>query len=153
MIRAAINRCTHVGVFSSARRHRRRRGATAVEMALVTPFILLIVFSSIEFSRIVMVKQALTNAAREGCRTATLATTQDSADVDQTIRQYLKGCLADYDDQDMVTVTVNPTSMQECSSGTEITTRIEVRFSDVSWIPTQWAGDAVLVGTATMKRE
>jgi Flp pilus assembly protein TadG len=131
----------------------KRNGATAVEMALVAPFIFLIVFASIEFSRVVMIKQSLTNASREGCRVATLATTQDAADVDQAVRQYVQRCFAQYDDPDIVAVTITPSSLGSVASGTEITVQVEVQFSDVSWVPSKWANSLTLVGTSTMKRE
>ncbi len=130
-----------------------RPGATCVEMALVAPFIFLIAFGSLEFSRVLMVKQALTNAAREGCRSASLATTRSTTSCDNSVRQYLKRCFARYADQDVVTVTVTPANLDGIVSGTEITTQVEVRFSDVSWLPVTWATDARLIGTATMNRE
>lgn len=130
-----------------------RRGATAVEMAMVAPFIFLIVFGSMEFSRIVMVKQALTNSAREGCRVASLATTQDATDVDDAVRHYVQRCFQDYDDQNVVKVTVTPSDFSEVTSGTEITTTVEVHFSNVSWLPANWGKNTILIGTATMNRE
>ncbi len=60
----------------------RRRGAAVVEMAVVTPFLLTLVFGIIEFSWAMSVQQTLTNAAREGCRTAVIkgTTEQDVLD-------------------------------------------------------------------------
>ena len=52
------------------RSFRNCRGAAAVEFAFVAPFILFLVFGSIEFARMVMIKQVLTSAARDGCRHA-----------------------------------------------------------------------------------
>jgi hypothetical protein len=43
-------------------------------MAVVTPIFVLLVFGLIEFGRALMIKQAMTDAARAGSRTATLAT-------------------------------------------------------------------------------
>ena len=42
------------------------RGVAAVEFALVAPLFLLFLFGMIEFGRMVMVQQVLTNASREG---------------------------------------------------------------------------------------
>ncbi len=53
------------GRFSSS-----RRAAAAVEMALVLPLFLAIVFGIVEFGRALMVNQVLVNAAREGARHA-----------------------------------------------------------------------------------
>jgi Flp pilus assembly protein TadG len=48
---------------------RSRRGAAAVEFALVAPFFILLVLGMIELSRGMMVKGILSNAARKGCNT------------------------------------------------------------------------------------
>jgi Flp pilus assembly protein TadG len=48
----------------------RRRGATAVEAALVLPMVFLFLFGIFEYGRYVMTLQVMTNAAREGARYA-----------------------------------------------------------------------------------
>src|SRR3954452_6988074 len=50
----------------------RRRGSNAVEMAFVAPVFLMLVLGIIESSRLGMVSQLLTTAAREGCRVAVI---------------------------------------------------------------------------------
>ena len=52
-----------------------RRGVAVVEFAIIAPIVFLVIFGLMEMGRLVMVKQAVTNAAREGCREASLATT------------------------------------------------------------------------------
>ena len=54
------------------RRQRGRPGAAAVEFALVAPLLVMLVLGMIEFGRMMMVEQILTNAAREGARKAVL---------------------------------------------------------------------------------
>ena len=49
---------------------RNRRGAAAVEMAIVTPVFLLLAFGIIEFGRGLMVSNLVTIATREGARQA-----------------------------------------------------------------------------------
>src|SRR5258707_9130468 len=51
---------------------RRRSGTAAVEFAVILPFIMVLFLGIIEFGRVLMVQQILTNAAREGCRNAVL---------------------------------------------------------------------------------
>jgi len=46
------------------------RGAAAVELALVTPLLLLILFGIIDFGRMLHAQVTLTEAAREGARAA-----------------------------------------------------------------------------------
>jgi len=53
----------------------RARAAAIVEFAVVTPLLLVMVFGIIEYGYVFMVRQTLTNAAREGCRVAILQTT------------------------------------------------------------------------------
>jgi Flp pilus assembly protein TadG len=47
---------------------KQRRGATAVEAAMVLPIFLIFLFGIMEYGRYVMMRQVLTNAAREGAR-------------------------------------------------------------------------------------
>lgn len=49
-----------------------RKGAAAVEFALVAPVFLVLVFGIFEFGRGLMVSQVLTNTARAACRKAIL---------------------------------------------------------------------------------
>ncbi len=59
-----------------------RWAAVAVELAVVMPFLLLMLFGIIEYGWIFTVRQGLVTAAREGARTAALpgATEQEVAD-------------------------------------------------------------------------
>ncbi len=53
---------------------RARRGAALVEAALVLPLVLMFLFGILEYGRYVMMRQVLTNAAREGARYAQIHT-------------------------------------------------------------------------------
>ncbi len=61
----------------AGRRPRRRRAAAVVEMAVVTPLLLTLLFGVIEFGWIFMVMETMTNATREACRVAVLQGTTD----------------------------------------------------------------------------
>lgn len=52
-----------------------RRGAAVVEMAVVMPLLVTLLFGIMEFGHRFMVYQTLIQAAREGCRTAVLGVT------------------------------------------------------------------------------
>lgn len=135
---------------------RRRRGATVVEFALVVPVLLAFVFGLIEFGRMVMVQQSLTNSAREGCRKAVLATTSSGQDAEAVVRGYLQTAIPDASDVTKVRVSVTPASLAGISSGTPITVGVEVNSSDVSWLPGNFlglVGDPVLGARATQERE
>jgi len=60
MMRIGLNRQRHRG--------ENRRGAAAVEFALIVPVMLVFTFGLIEISRISMFKESLTQASREGAR-------------------------------------------------------------------------------------
>jgi Flp pilus assembly protein TadG len=71
----------------------RRRGATAVETALVLLPLLMFMFGIFEYGRLLMDWNLLDNAAREGCRYA-LANNQDttiSTDVTTIVTNYMAG--------------------------------------------------------------
>jgi Flp pilus assembly protein TadG len=51
---------------------RRVGGSVLIEAALTLPFLILLIMGIFEFGRILMIQQALTNAAREGARVAAL---------------------------------------------------------------------------------
>src|SRR5579885_747875 len=56
-----------------------RRGATAVEFALVAQVFFVLIFGMIEIGRACMVTQLLTEAARRACRKGVLEGTSSSA--------------------------------------------------------------------------
>ena len=66
-------------------RRRRRRGAAAIEFALVAPLFLLFIFAMIEFGRMMMVQQVLIQASRDGARHAIVngATVEDTRELIQ----------------------------------------------------------------------
>lgn len=66
----------------------RRRGATAVEMAIIAPLLLAILFAIIEFGWYFMARQMVHNAATEGVRLAILPG-WSAADVETAVRARL----------------------------------------------------------------
>lgn len=59
---------------------RDERGQATVELALILPIILLLVVGAMEFARVWNVYQVVTDAAREGARTAVVASPTRSPD-------------------------------------------------------------------------
>jgi Flp pilus assembly protein TadG len=70
-------------------RGKERRGAAVVEMAIVAPLLCTLLLGIIEYGWVFSVRQALTNAAREGARTAALAGST-SADVQNRVSSFLQ---------------------------------------------------------------
>lgn len=131
----------------------RRRGATIVEMAIVAPVFFVLVLAIIESARMVMIQQALTNAAREGCRHAVLSTTLDASEVDTAVRTYLSGVTPSANDSNICQVTMTPADLTTAQPGTEVTVSVQIQSSHISWMPAGHLRHVVLRGLAGMNRE
>jgi Flp pilus assembly protein TadG len=127
---------------------RNRRATAAVEFAVVAPVFLLMVFGMIEYGRMVMVYQVLTNASREGARVAVLdgATT---ASVTSQVNSYLSsGTITG------ATVTVSPNPPSNAEYGDPVTVTVSIPFSQVSWLPSpMYLGGKTLTSATVMRRE
>ena len=133
---------------------KRRRGAAVVEFAFVAPIFILLVFGMIEFGRMVMVQQVITNASREGARVSVLDGSTVS-DVETVVTDYLTAAAvtadSSYGGGDGITVSPDPDT---ASLGDPITVTIQVDFSDVSWIPSpMYLGGTKLRAASVMRRE
>jgi Flp pilus assembly protein TadG len=73
---------------------RRRFGRTAVEAALVIPLVLMLILGAFEYSRLIMAKQIMDNAAREGARYAVVNTTNSSSLTTAQIQTYVTNYMA-----------------------------------------------------------
>lgn len=125
-----------------------RLGAATVEFAVVVPVFFILVFGMIEFGRMVMVQQVLTNASREGARQAVLdgATTTE---VTTSVNSYLSsGSISG------ATITVSPNPPSNAAFGDPVTVTVSVPFSQVSWLPSpMFLGGKTLTATTVMRRE
>lgn len=128
---------------------KRRRGAAAVEFAFVAPVFFLMVFGLIEFGRMVMVQQVITNASREGARVGVLDGTT-GAEVLSAVDNYLEGASVAG-----ATVTVDPVEPATASYGEPVTVTVAVPFSQVSWLPSPMfiSGGTELSASTVMRRE
>lgn len=110
-----------------------RPGTAAVEFAIVLPFVMVVFLGIIEFGRVMMVQQVITNAAREACRSAVLpgGSISSSRDLVTTYLGNVNITLSSPTTQ--VTVSPDPTT---ATQGTAITVSITVPYSSVSWLPT-----------------
>ena len=132
--------------FRSCRRN--RRGAAVVEFAVVSPVFFLLVFGMIEYGRMVMVQQLLTNAAREGARVGVLDNSTAS-DVTTAVSNYLTAARITTS-----TVTCNPTSPSSAGYGQPVTVTVSVPFSQVSWLPSpMFLGGTTMTASSAMRRE
>jgi Flp pilus assembly protein TadG len=120
-------------------------------MALVSPLFVMLIFGMIEASRLGMVCQLLTTAAREGCRVAVI-NGMEQPDVQNRINAVLAG-------SGISVGTVTPTctppyAWDSAPSGTAITVSLSVPYSQVSWLPTpMFLKGATVSAAATMSSE
>jgi Flp pilus assembly protein TadG len=70
------------------RRLRRERGAELIEMAMVTPILLMIIAGIFDFGMMFRAWEIVTNAAREGARIGTLPG-YTAQDIDARVEQYM----------------------------------------------------------------
>jgi len=127
---------------------RHRRGAAMVEFAVVVPVFLLLVFGMIEYGRMVMVQQILTNAAREGARVGVLdGSTQTK--VNTAVSNYLTAAGISNS-----TTTVSPNPPSSAAATAPVTVTVSVNFNDVSWLPSPfYLGGKTISYSAPMRRE
>jgi Flp pilus assembly protein TadG len=120
-----------------------------VEFAMVAPIFLTMVFGIVEFGRLVMVQQVITNASREGSRRGVIdgASTDD---VETAVNNYLSGAAISSS-----TVTVSPNPPSSAGFGQPITVTVQVAYDDVSWLPAPFLVDANsnLTASSVMSRE
>jgi Flp pilus assembly protein TadG len=130
---------------------RNRRGAAAVEFAIVAPVFFMMVFGMIELGRAIMVQQILTNAAREGVRVGVLdSPTPTASVVTTTVTNYLqKAGIAG------ATVTIDPSEPTTAGYGAPVTVTVQIPFSSVSWLPAPWflKSTTQLKASTVMRRE
>lgn len=126
---------------------RNRRGAAVVEFAVVVPVFLTLVFGMIEYGRMVMVQQIITNAAREGARVAIL-TTATTSSVSSTVTTYLSNVSITG-----ATVTVSPNPPTSATAGTGVTVTVSIPYSSVSWMAPIFLSGKTLTASAVMRTE
>ncbi len=118
-----------------------------MEFAFIAPILVVLILGMIEFGRLMMVEQILTNAAREGCRAAVLSTGTTSS-ATSAVTTYLNGSGIT---GETVTVSPDPSS---AAAGTSITVTVSVPFNNVSWLAGPvWLGGKTLTATVIMRKE
>ena len=106
-----------------------RRGAAAVEFAIVAPIIFLFLFAGIEFCRLLMTYHGLEAAAQAGCRVAVAWETTDQ-DIEQTVAGHLAAFgISGY------TLSIDPSPAASAYQWDPITVEIAVAYDRVSWLP------------------
>jgi len=125
-----------------------RRGVAAVEFAPVAPLLFLMILGMIEFGRMMMVQQIITNPSREGARIAVLdgATTSD-------ILTSVNSLLSNSSIQGAA-ITVTPDPPSSAGYGEPVTVTVSTPFDQVSWLPWPiFLGGRQTTASTAMRRE
>jgi hypothetical protein len=125
-----------------------RRGAAVVEFALVVPVMLTLTFGLIEMGRISMVKEAVTQATREGARVG-VRPTASLDDVRTRVNEELQimGITG-------ATVVVTPTQWDAAMPGDDVSVSITIPISAVSLVPSSFSFASLdIVAETVMRRE
>jgi len=129
-------------------KNRQRRGAAVVEFALIAPLMLFFTFGMIEISRMMMVKNAATQATREGARAAVLPYASNQA-VLERVQQEL-GLVS----VDSAVIETEPANVATASPGSNILVRVRIDPDSVSWVPTFVSFTIPeIVAESTMRKE
>ncbi len=135
----------------NCRRSSKSRGAAAVEFAIVLPLFLSLVLGMIELGRAIMVMQALTYAAREGCRVAVLDGSTSSG-VTAKVDSAMDGANIGLPP---AIVSMSPSNPSSAKYDEPVTVTVQVRYGDITWLPIVefMQPNAMLKASITMRRE
>jgi Flp pilus assembly protein TadG len=136
-------------------RSRCRRGAAAVETALVLILATSMIFGVFEYCRLIMDWNLLNNAAREGCRYALVHNTAGtiSTDVQTTVTNFMGGETASYTN---FTVTVSGThngtntTVNNLAAGDLITVTVSGKYKFMNIVPLVTMPSLTLTSAVTM---
>ena len=131
-----------------SRSTRSLRGAAVVEFAFVAPLLIMLTFGMLELGRVVMVKQLLINASREGARMAILPASTAEEVIAHVTSELSNSSIGS------ANVVVTPASLAMAQSGAPVTVAVSVNASSVSWIPKPlFVFSQTIDATTTMRRE
>jgi len=119
-----------------------------LETALVLPVLALLILGMVEMSRFGMANQLLTDAAREGARSAVVAG-HTATDVTTTVQNLLNsGGITTY------TLTITPSDPTTTKLGDPVTVTVSTAYSNISWLSTPlFLGSVTLTASSTLSSE
>ncbi len=137
-----------------------RRGAAAVEFAMVLPVLFLLFLGMLEFGRTMTASQIASNAVRRGARQAVIPGTTNT-EIVQIVSQACQDSLAI--DATDVTVTIsvieangNPPAGNEVANanfGDACKIEVEIGFDSISYFTPQWMVNVPVYAQATLEHE
>jgi len=135
---------------------RSERGAELIEMAVVLPLLLLVLFGIIEFGFMFQRFLVLTNAANEGARVAILPTYGAGDAEARAIAYAQQGGLPTGTVTAVMTANIPITEGARCATGRRVTVTHPYQFSFINPIAALFGpnlANVTLTGTATMREQ
>ena len=114
---------------------------------MVAPIFLLLVLGIVEFGRMFMIQQVLTNGSREGARRAIIEGST-LAEVESKVLDYLTTNSAAG-----ASVEVSPSDLSKVGFGDSVTVKVTMPFDSVSWGPAWFLSGTTLEATSVMQGE
>jgi Flp pilus assembly protein TadG len=117
-----------------------RRGAAAVELAIISPLLVLIAFGGIDVGQFVNLSQVASNATREGARKASRNDTLAVTEVETTVHDYLDNNAGIPSSAVQVTVLdgagapIPGGDLTTIDSGEVVSVQVTIQFEAVRWI-------------------
>lgn len=125
--------------FRFAGEPRERKGAAAVEFAIVAPLLFLLILGIIEFARIFMVVQIINNGAREGARKAILPGATQTI-VNNTIESYMTNAGLSGHTKTFYVNNSSTTNVTSAVAGDSIKVVLSIPVNNISWLPANFIG-------------
>lgn len=129
----------------------KRCGATATEFAIVAPLLLATFLGIIELSRGLMTVHLLTLSAQAGCRAGIVAGKSNS-DISTAAYAALANTGISGETASVL-VNEGASDASTAATGDEITVKVQVPFSSISWIPGSKYLSGNLKGQYTLRRQ
>lgn len=155
MVNNSIKQHSQLNTISEA-----RRGAALVEMALVLPVFLMVIFGIIEFGRGMMVGQMVTNAAREGARLAVISGNTNT-NVETQVKDFILEAtgIANGDVSVTITITPDPSNadpsnvLANSNTGDMVKVVVAVAADKATLLQPDFLSGKSIVGRAAMRHE
>src|SRR4051812_26425114 len=139
-----------------------RRGAVAVECALILPFLMMVILGIIECGQVMTSQEMITNATREGARLASLGGSTIGTDsstgvneVKYVVRSYLAagGISASAATISVTDLDKSVSDLPLSDAGDRIQVAVTIPFNRIAWSTPWFFGGAMLSNSSIMRKE
>lgn len=124
-----LSNCTKTG------RIQQRRGAAAVEFAVLAPLLATLMMGMMEVTRAIQVKNYLTDAARSGCRRAIVAGSSNSSITDNINTILTNNGLTSSDATPTFKVNGVVADVNTAVKYDQVSVSISIPTSKITWVP------------------